>query len=212
MLTAGLHMSKKLTPAPGGRPLSTLELTVLGLAWLRGPCTIYAIMKELSLSASSFHKSRAGTAYSVSNRLLDSGFLERYKYNHEEVVISEKGITALQSWLTPPIDQSDISHSADLLRLRFFFLGVVEKEVRLAFIDQSIKGLKEFLHQCEALVTENEEIGDYFGVLATLSTILETKARIEWLSLVREFVVQPIEEGKSWAQTVMNRIEGKGDS
>lgn len=200
-------MPRKLTPAAESRPLSTLELTVLGLAWLRGPCTIYAVMKELSLSASSFHKSRAGTAYSVSNRLLKAGFLDKCSDETENIVITEKGISALQSWLTPPIDQNDISHSADLLRLRFFFLGVVDRQIRLAFIDQSIKGLELFLARCEGLVTENEEIGDYFGVLATLSTILETKARIQWLIIVREFVLEPIEEGRSWTETVMKRLK-----
>ncbi len=203
-------MPKKLTPAAESRSLSTLELTVIGLAWLRGPCTIYMIMKELSLSASSFHKSRAGTAYSVSNRLLKAGHLARHKEGQEEIVVTEKGILSLQEWLSPPIDQKDISHSADLLRLRFFFLGVVDQEKRLAFIDQSIQGLKEFLAQCEALVPQNEEIGDYFGVLATLSTILETKARIQWLTLVREYVLHPIEDGIPWTETVLKRLTEEG--
>lgn len=199
-------MSRKLSPAEDSRPLSNLEMTVLGLAWLRGPCTIYAIMKELSLSASSYHKSRAGTAYSVSNRLLDSGHIARAFEKGEEIKITEKGIEALQAWLTPPIDQKDITHSADLLRLRFFFLGVIDQEKRLAFIDQSIEGLRKFLADCEDLVPQNEAIGDYFGVLATLSTILETKARIQWLTLVREFVLHPVPEGKSWTETVMKRL------
>lgn len=199
-------MSRKLTPASDSRPLSNLEMTVLGLAWLRGPCTIYAIMKELSLSASSYHKSRAGTAYSVSNRLLDSGHIARAFDKGEEIKITEKGIEALQGWLIPPIDQKDITHSADLLRLRFFFLGVINQEQRLAFIDQSIEGLKQFLAECEALVPQNEAIGDYFGVLATLSTILETKARIQWLTLVREYVQNPMADGESWSETVMKRL------
>lgn len=121
-------------------------------------------------------------------------------------MITEKGIEALQGWLTPPIDQKDITHSADLLRLRFFFLGVIDQEKRLAFIDQSIEGLEKFLSECEALVPQNEAIGDYFGVLATLSTVLETKARIQWLTLVRDYVLHPIAEGESWSETVMKRL------
>ena len=166
------------------RKLSTIEMTVLGFAWLRGPCSIYAIMKEISSSESSYYKSRAGTAYSVANRMIGFELLESVqnpdKDDEKWIQITDGGVSALQSWLTPPIPLSDIFHSADLVRLRFFFLGVVDKEKRIAFIDDSINGLQEFLVRCENLIPKNEALGDYFGVLATVSTILETRARIEW--------------------------------
>lgn len=187
------------------RKLSSLEMTVLGLAWLRGPCTTYAIMKELSLSASSYHKSRAGTAYSVAKRLLETGLL-KHQSNHEEerlISITPAGVQALQQWLSDPVPAPDIAHSADLLRLRFFFLGAIDQKQRLAFIDQALDGLREFLHECESLLPENEKIGDYFGVLATLSTVLETRARIQWLTIVREWVLHPLPLEEGWAETVL---------
>lgn len=184
------------------RKLSTIEMTVLGLAWLRGPCSTYAIMKELSASASSFHKSRAGTAYSVSKRLLKFGLLEATS-NGEQIQISADGVRALQGWLSAPVPQRDIAHSADLVRLRFFFLGVVDQPARLQFIDSAIDGLQKFLQRCEELVPENEAIGDYFGVLATLSTILETQARIEWLRIVRNWVEEPMVDGQSWSESAL---------
>lgn len=192
------------------RKLSTLEMTVIGLAWLRGPCTIYALMKELSLSASSFHKSRAGTAYSVANRLLEFGLLEladQEETADERLVrISESGKIALQEWLASPVPMADVAHSADLIRLRFFFIGAISVEERLAFIDSSILGLEAFLHECVALVPKNEEIGDYFGVLATLSAIYETKARIEWLKVVRKWVVHPITDQGHWSETTLAEV------
>ena len=184
------------------RKLSTIEMTVLGLAWLRGPCSTYAIMKELSASASSFHKSRAGTAYSVSKRLLKFGLLEATS-NGEQIQITADGVRALQGWLSAPVPQRDIAHSADLVRLRFFFLGVVDQPARLQFIDSAIDGLQKFLQRCEELVPENEAIGDYFGVLATLSTILETQARIEWLRIVRNWVEEPMVDGQSWSESAL---------
>lgn len=184
------------------RKLSTIEMTVLGLAWLRGPCTTYAIMKELSASASSFHKSRAGTAYSVAKRLLKFGLLEAIP-NGERIQITPAGVAALQGWMSVPVPQRDIAHSADLVRLRFFFLGVVDQPSRLRFIDSSVDGLQQFLQRCEELVPANEAIGDYFGVLATLSTILETQARIEWLLLVRKWVERPMPEGQSWSEIAL---------
>lgn len=191
-------------PAAKNRKLSTIELTVLGMAWLRGPCTIYSIMKELSSSASTYHKSRAGTAYSVSKRLLGFKLLEPIQSEDEKLVqITEEGVEELKKWLEPPVPLMDIAHSADLIRLRFFFLGATDQESRLAFIDDTLKGLKVFHNRCESLIQANEDIGDYFGALATLSTVLETKARIEWLTIVREWVVNPIPDDQGWAKTIL---------
>lgn len=187
------------------RKLSNLETTVLGLAWLRGPCSIYAIMKELSLSASSFHKSRAGTAYSISKRLVEFGLLETLA-EEGTVRVTPSGEEALREWIKPPVPMADVAHSADMLRLRFFFLGVVDQESRIAFIDSSIEGLEQFLKRCEALIQENEDIGDYFGALATISTIFETRARIEWLLMVREWVVHPFDEEGGWTEKIYSRL------
>jgi DNA-binding PadR family transcriptional regulator len=193
------------------RKLSTIEMTVLGFAWLRGPCSTYAIMKEISSSESSYYKSRAGTAYSVANRLIGFELLESVpnpgKDDEKWIQITESGISALQAWVTPPIPLPDIFHSADLVRLRFFFLGVVDKEKRLDFIDDSIKGLKVFLAKCEQLIPKNEALGDYFGVLATVSTILETRARIQWLTLVREWIESPLASDKSLSEIVMEKLD-----
>jgi len=192
--------------AENQRKLSNLEMTVLGFAWLRGPCTIYSIMKELSLSASTFHKSRAGTAYSVANRLLEFGMLEAIEEPAGAIRITGSGEEALREWIEPPVPMADVAHSADMLRLRFFFLGVVDQESRIAFIDSSIEGLHEFLKRCEGLIQENEDIGDYFGALATVSTILETRARIEWLTLVREWVIHPLSDDEGWTKQIYTRL------
>jgi DNA-binding PadR family transcriptional regulator len=194
------------------RRLSTLEFTILGLAWLRGPCTIYALMKELSLSASSYHKSRAGTAYSVANRLIDFEFLKfAGSLGGEEkdrlVLVTEAGVEVLKEWLAPPIPMADIAHSADLLRLRFFFLESLELEDRLAFIDQALIGLEDFLKKCEALISANQEIGDYYGALATASSILETKARIRWLGVVRQLVTAPLASDSDWSAQILSILD-----
>ncbi len=183
------------------RSLSNLEFTFLGLTWLRGPCTIYSVMKELSLSASSFHKGRAGAAYSVSKRLLEFGYLA--KSEDDLVSVTEAGEAQLKGWISSPVPLADIAHSADLIRLRFFFLEVVDLDQRVQFIDGAIDGLKVFLKTCEDLIPKNEEIGDYYGVLATLSTIYETRARIAWLETVRQWVLNPPNDGQGWSETVL---------
>jgi len=168
-------------------------MSVLGLAWLRGPRTTYAIMKELATSASTYYKSRAGTAYSITERLIGFGLIEyspEPRHGGEKLIqVTEAGKEELRKWLTPPIPVADIAHSADFLRLRFFFIGVLDPDKRLAFIDDALAGLRSHLERCEALIPANEAIGDHFGALATLSVILETKARIEWLEVVRDKVL-----------------------
>ncbi|MBX7133161.1 MAG: hypothetical protein K1X67_10840 [Fimbriimonadaceae bacterium] len=185
------------------RNLSTLEYTVLGYAWLRGPCTTYAIMKELSQSESTYHQSRAGTAYSIARRLVGFGLLDQDESG--SVTISSAGLAELQAWLTPPIPREDVAHSADLLRLRFFFLGAVDQATRLAFIDAAIEDLHAFLKRCRDLLPKNEALGDYYGVLATTSTLLETKARIHWLQLVRNLVVDPLPD-ENWSAELLGRF------
>ena len=167
-------------------------MSVLGLTWLRGPCTTYAIMRELSTSESTYYKSRAGTTYSVATRLATFGLIHEAagsKAVRENLIeATPAGVVTLQKWLAPPIPLRDIAHSADLLRLRFFFIGILEAEKRIEFIDDALAGLRSHLLRCEALIPENEAIGDHFGALATLSIVLETKARIVWLETVRDRV------------------------
>jgi len=191
------------------RKLSTIELTVLGIAWLRGPCTTYVIMRELGTSESTYHKSRAGTAYSVTKRLLEFGLLtnpESEEKGENRVQISEKGIEALQEWMTPPIPLEDVAHSVDLLRTRFFFLGALTPETRTEFIDNAVSSLRIFASKCEELLKANEDLGEYFGVLATLGVVMETRARIEWLTIVRKFVADPLPPGSDWAKTIAQEI------
>ncbi|MBS1719043.1 MAG: hypothetical protein JST35_01205 [Armatimonadetes bacterium] len=187
------------------RKLSTIEMSVLGLTWLRGPCTIYAIMKELSLSGSSYYKSRAGTAYSVSNRLIAIGLL--IQHEDQRIEVSPSGLELLREWVAPPVPLADVAHTADLVRLRFFFLAAVPQADRLKFIDSTLETLAEHLMAGERMMKENELIGDYYGVLATLSIVYETRARIQWLRVVRQWVETPIEEQSEWTSTVLGSAE-----
>lgn len=170
----------------------------MGLAWLRGPCTTYAVMKELSTSGSSYYRSRAGTAYSVVKRLIGFGLLA---IEGDQITVTPAGERALQAWVGPAVPPYDVAHSADLIRLRFFYLGVLEPEDRVRFVDKSLVSLREFLSRTEELIRANEEIGDYYGALATVSLVLETQARIQWLELVRKWVVDPLPT--DWAETLI---------
>lgn len=187
------------------RGLSILEHTVMGIAWLRGPCSIYTILRELETSASSYHKSRAGTVYSIANRLLEKRILIR-DADGERVRLSESGVERLKEWVAPPTPFEDVTYSSDLLRLRFFFLGILEAEDRRRYVEDALQSLREFLHTTEGLLDENEKIDEPFGLLATVNVILETRARIQWLETVLEFVDDPSSIARPWSETVINKI------
>lgn len=187
------------------KKFSSVEMTVLGMTWLRGPCTVYAVMKELSSSASTYHKSRAGTAYSVAKRLIDLGLIERL--DEDRVRVTPSGEDVLRAWTGPDVPMMDVAHSADLLRLRFFFLEVLPPEQRVEFVDRSLASLRIFEERCRSLIPQNQEIGDYYGALATVCSVMEARARIAWLEMVRELVTHPLPQDADWTQEIMKRLD-----
>jgi hypothetical protein len=157
-------------------------------------------MKDLSTAGSTYYKSRAGTAYSVVKRLIKFGLVEN---NGDLIQVTSAGVERLQQWLTPPIPLSEVAYSADLVRLRFYFLQVIDADERLAYIDDVESSIREFLKKCIFLIKESERIGDYFGSLALLSAVMENKARLEWLKIVRQWVECPIQDQGTWAETIL---------
>ena len=174
---------------------------MLGIVWLRGPCTIYVVMKELEGSPSSFHKSRAGTAYSVAHRLLKFGLLEEVG---EHVQVSEEGMQEFAGWFQSPIPEGDVVHSVDLLRLRFFFAGAISQPDRLELIDDCAAQLKAFEEKLIGLLPGIEESGEYFGLMAALAMVMETRTRLKWFALARGWVENPLKD--RWAQQMLEAI------
>ena len=182
------------------RKLSSLELTVLGLLWLRGPRKAYAIMKELSLSPSTYHNTRAGATYSVVNRLVEFGLVER----GEHLPLPPDGAEALREWLCEPMAEAELSYSFDPVRLRTYFLGAVEPEDRLAFIETTLAGLERVERDWMGAMDAHEALGEYFGVLGAAGALMEVRARATWLRIYREFLLNPAKE--DWAATVRARL------
>lgn len=178
---------------------------LLGLSNENGPCSTYQLMKMMSMSGSTYYKSRAGTAYSVTKRLVGAGYFEQVPQESGDphIKITEKGIQALREWVTPPISPHDIAHSADLIRLRFYFISVVDQQARLSFIEDSLNGLKARIKDVENTMRLNAADGHYFATLATLSSIMETRARIEWLEHVRNFVADPTTDKSAWVEMIL---------
>ena len=187
------------------RKLSNVEMTILGLTWLRGPCTVYAVMKELAASESTYYRSRAGTAYSVVTRLVKFGLIHQAEDN--SISITEPGTATLQKWVGPNIEQADIAHTVDWVRLRFFFLECLAPADRLSLIDRCLEGLAEFEQRCLNLIQVNRELGEYFGALATVNIVMETRARMRWLQLIRPFIENPLPPDADWTRALIEAME-----
>lgn len=180
---------------------TSVEMTMLGMTFLRGPCTVYSVMKELSASESTFYRSRAGTAYQSIKRLIERGWVERVQ--GDLVQTTREGEAVLSQWVGPDVPMMDVAHSADLLRLRCFFLESLPPLQRLEFIDISLQKLEQFLTRCEGLIAENQAIGEYYGALATLCSVKETRARIDWLQQIRPLVENPLPKNEEWAEILL---------
>lgn len=196
-------MGRKSQKPSAQRKLSTIELTVLGLAWTNGPCTTYVLMKELSTAGSTYYRSRAGTTYSVVKRLIGFRLLS---CEGDQVQITEEGKQCLRAWVKPPIPEQDVAHSADLLRLRLYYFALLEPDEQISFITEARRELSTHLGRVEWMIEESERLGDYFGVLALSNAVLETKARLRWLDLIEPFVREPIQDQKTWAKTILSLL------
>lgn len=167
--------------------LSIAEYTVLGIVWREGPCTTYAVMRELSNSSSTFYRKRASSTYRVAQRLVDLGFLspvgEGVGARGDRLLeATAKGRAELRRWLTPPTPQFEVDHSMDLVRLRVFFLGALPAGEQRAFLEAALKSLKvRLVKQEEDVATASNE----FEALGSLGGVYETKARMAWLEEVK---------------------------
>jgi len=168
---------------------SITELTILGIVWSKGPCTTYVVMRELAASPSSFYRNRAATAYRSVQRLVTEGLLENVgdtigSRRDRPIRITDKGYSELRSWLTPPLPDIEVAHTVDLVRLRLFFVGAIDRSERGNLVDDAIDLLRRHLVAVEAVVRQEVET-DPIASLASLGSVYETKARIEWLEAIR---------------------------
>lgn len=166
--------------------LSTMEHTVLGILWQCGPCTTYAVMRELSASSSTYYRNRAGTAYPIIVRLVKGGLVrhagdEVGSRKERLLEVTDNGLLKLQEWLAPPIPAAEIGQTRDLLRLRMYFLGALEPAHRARFLDDAKASLLLHLAGCEQAMQDHSSLADPFVALADLGAVHETRARLAWL-------------------------------
>ncbi|MBI1334539.1 MAG: hypothetical protein GC165_16850 [Armatimonadetes bacterium] len=164
------------------RPLSTLELTALGIILKRGPCLAHAVVNEFAGSQTFAYRSGAGSIYPLLKRLHEAGLLECDKKHY---TISEAGIQALRTWILPPFNSMDVSTNLDALRSRTYFLRLLEPSEIDLFTSTAIAELEQVLLSCQTDLETYRKTGDRFSEFAMLGAVRETEARIAWMREVQ---------------------------
>src|SRR5258706_1130239 len=87
--------------------MTELESTVLGVVWLRGPCTAYVVRQEFLASSSSYWTASTGAIYPLLRRLEEAGLIRAAEQEwgtkgKKGFSITPKGAAALPEWIGPP--------------------------------------------------------------------------------------------------------------
>ena len=107
------------------RALSELEGCVLGHLWKHGPCTAYAVRKEMLDSPSSQWSGSAGAIYPLLERLERRRLVSARKASRGKragwlYALTPTGHERLLEWLGPPLAPDVVSIAVDPLRTRVF--------------------------------------------------------------------------------------------
>ncbi|MBN9500387.1 MAG: hypothetical protein BGO01_17230 [Armatimonadetes bacterium 55-13] len=165
------------------RPLSTLEMTALGIILKSAPCNAHAVLINFANSKTSAYRSGAGSIYPLLKRLTDASYLslENKKYS-----LTESGLQAIREWILPPFGPNDISTNLDVLRSRVYFLKLLTPPEIKAFLDESRSNLQALLQDCQEITASYQTSGDRFSELAMLGAVRETEARIAWIEEIAQ--------------------------
>ncbi len=160
------------------RPLSTLELTALGVVWKKGPCTAYAVMQNFAGSKGETYRSGAGSIYPLLKRLCGAGFLAE---TGKGLRITDEGIVRLRAWIGNVDAARDVAANLDPLRSRVHFLGLLAHEEQQDFVSKCLSELRRLRREVLADQAGFVDHEQQYGALALRGAVLETEARIKWM-------------------------------
>lgn len=180
--------SRQRKSAP--RPLSDLELVVLGIVWKRGPCTPYVIRMEFATSPSSHWRGSTGAIYPLVRRLAGERYLRvervtRGRRRAVHCIVTGRGVAEIRRWLLPPLPPEAAAITYDPLRTRTPYLGLLTPSERRAALDEAIQRLRDEIPTLKRRLAWYEDLGDEFAALSVKGAMKVLAARLEWLSEMR---------------------------
>lgn len=168
------------------RELTELDFCVLGVIWRSGPLSAYGVRKVFRDSTTASWSSSTGSIYPSIRRLLAAGLATagapEDRRGTQTLKITPDGLDRLRRWileLRPELGTA----TPDPIRTRAQFLTSVSSKERAEFVEAAHRITLEALRTLENVAEENT--GDRAQVLdqlGTLGSILELKARLDWLN------------------------------
>ena len=166
--------------------MTELEGSVLGVVWLRGPCTAYVVRLEFLRSASSHWSGSAGAIYPLLRRLHQQKLLRSRRHTwgngkKELYEITRKGIAALHAWMGPPLEAWTAKTTFDPVRTRFSFFGALSPAKRRRFLSEARANVAAELKEVERALASIDRKTERYDYLEILAVVYELRAREQWL-------------------------------
>jgi DNA-binding PadR family transcriptional regulator len=171
--------------------MSDLEHAVLGVIWLRQPCTAYAVRQAFEQSPTAHWSGSAGAIYPLvrrleQRRLLRSAARRGDKRATRLYRLTRRGLAELQTWLRPPLPDAPGLMNVDPLRVRVRFWRALSARDRQAAIEEAQAKLRRQLARLAARTRGLRAAGDEFGYLVGRGAALSIRAQLAWLREVRD--------------------------
>ncbi len=173
--------------------VSELEGAVLGLLFLRGPVTPYAVKVEFDRSRSSHWSASTGAIYPVIRRLERRGLImtERRMQGRRASLrcrLGPAGRRALRRWIGPPLPEWAAAVTFDPVRTRVSFLAALPAGARRRLLLEAESRIARELVAIRRLRRQQEASGDRWEGLATLGAVYEMRMRLAWVRAVQKAV------------------------
>jgi DNA-binding PadR family transcriptional regulator len=175
------------------RGLTELENCTLGVVWLRGPCTAYAVRKEFTSSVTPHWSASAGSIYPVLERLHGLSLIRAVtepwgEGTRKQYEITPAGLEALRGWIGPPLQDQIAAPTFDPIRTRMFFLEALPPAKRAKFIDEAEEATLAVIGRLRRSFGTHLPSADDTDGLASLGTVYQLQARLRWLRRVRRIL------------------------
>jgi len=169
--------------------MTELESCVLGVVWLRGPCTAYVVRQEFLASQSSHWSGSGGAIYPLLRRLENAKLIRARTHawgtgKKKAFEITGRGLDELRAWIGPPLPQWTAAPTFDPVRTRMSFLGVLPAAKRAKFVAEARKNVAEELKLLEEKRQSHDREAEPYEYLVINGTIHELEARAQWLAEV----------------------------
>lgn len=167
--------------------MTELEGCVLGVVWLRGPCTAYVVRQEFLGSGSSHWSGSAGAIYPLLRRLQQQKLVRSRSRTwgsgkKELFDITRSGLAVMHEWMGPPLEFWTAKPTFDPVRTRITFLGALPAAKRRRFLGEARANAAAALRQAESTLEQIDAKRDPFEYLPALAVAHELRARVEWLA------------------------------